>query len=175
MKIIPYVILFIISFSGVSAQMTSANYESPANGIVSSGGIIQSQNYDASGTILWFYSPIILSANYTQEGIGNLEILNGKSVTEVEKNEQVPTCNGIFPNPLVEESVLRLSVIRTGIATIEFFDCTGKKIHGESFNIHSSSLVSVPLAGFYHQAGKGVYILKLSLETESKIMIVYKI
>lgn len=175
MKITIYILLFITFFSGVSAQMKSTNYESPTSGIVSSGGIIQSQNYGASGTILWFNSSITVSPGYTQEGIGNLEILNGKGVTEVVESIRETALNSIFPNPVSQESVFRFSVERIGTATLEIFDYTGVKVYGEVINITSPGLAEVPLRKFYDHTGVGVFVLKLSNETQFKTMLILKI
>ncbi|MBI3259113.1 MAG: hypothetical protein HYZ54_06545 [Ignavibacteriae bacterium] len=170
-----YLILFIMSFIGVSAQMKSVNYESPANGIASTGGLIQSQNYGGSAAILWFNSLVTLSANYTQIGIGNLEILNGKNTTYVAENNYEDIQNSVFPNPVREESMFRFSAKRIGTASLEIFDYTGVKVYGEVINITSPGLTTIPLRKFYGQSGAGVFMIKLSTETEFKTMIILKI
>lgn len=168
------IIMFLIMPLVLSAQVQSQNYESPTNGVVSSGGGIQSQSYSASGTVLWYDPTMIFSFNYTHSGIGNVEILNGKSTTDVEENIQDIVENGIFPNPLNEKSLLRFTTLQIGTVSIEIFDYAGKSIYKDRISIQSVGRITVPLTRFYQQTEAGVFLLKLSMLSESKFLTVIK-
>ncbi|MBK9247813.1 MAG: hypothetical protein IPM69_06770 [Ignavibacteria bacterium] len=167
--------MFMIMPLAVSAQLQSTSYTSPASGIVSSGGALQSQNYNASGNVLWYDPTTIYSSNYTQTGIGNVEILNGKGVTDVKENPLISSQSSIFPNPLREESLLRFYSYSTGKAILEMYDYTGIKIHSESILISSIGYTSVALREFYLKASIGVFMVKLNFGTEAKSMVIMKL
>lgn len=173
--IISFILMFMIMPLALSAQLQSASYYSPLRGIISSGGVLQSQNYSTSGTVLWYDPTSIFSTNYTQMGIGNVEILNTKSTTDAEDTPWETSQSTIFPNPLREESLLRFYTWRAGTASLELYDYTGSKIYSASILVTSIGYTTIALREFYQRAGIGVFLLKLNFGSEAKSMIILKI
>lgn len=168
--------LCILLFLPVSlaAQMSSTDYSSPANGVASSGGLLQSADYAASGTVIWYDCSLISSVDYHGSGIGNAEVANG-NVTGVEENVVVGNGSSVSPNPLTEQSALNITLETETTVRLSLYDVTGVELYAELPGNRSIGKHSFPLREFFKSASaSGVFMLKIDLGNKVEVIKILK-
>ncbi|MCB9192123.1 MAG: T9SS type A sorting domain-containing protein [Flavobacteriales bacterium] len=101
--------------------------------------------------------------------LDNINIANGALGIAVEENDNALS---VYPNPVLENSVLELTSGASGMVMMEVYDVRGKLLWGESKAV-SVGLNRIPLAEMVGKLPSGVYFLQVNgAELNSTIKLV---
>ena len=154
-----------------AAQLNSNDYRSPLNGVPSAGGIPNSADYSASGTVVWYDCSLISSDGYGAAGIGNVEILGGK-VTSAEDVEPERGGCTISPNPVTELSAVHFTLKTGANVQLMISDVTGATVYSATLADMPAGEHSYSLSEFSKLHTAGVFLLKIDAGTAADTQII---